>query len=551
MQNKDKKLRGVAYIRESTEDQDKGFSPENQKQSIIKYANEHNIDIVEWYKDLLSGRDATKRDDFQRMISDAKENKFDAVLVFHTSRFARNVGDARYYKRLLRDKLNIQVISITQYFGNHEDPTAFFSEVVVEAADELTSRNISFWVRTGLEQKRSQGNQLGNPPFGYYKKKIGHDTEKDRPIYENKWIVHADDSKIVQKIYQLYATGKYSFSGLASEINKAGAKTKVDNPFTYGSIKDILKNHVYTGYVYSPRRGYPKIRGNHPRIISDTLFEKVQDTIGSRTRAHGRPTAQHRIYLLQGLIYCYACRKYLEGKEGKPQAKLLPKMYCEAQPRKKGERHVYKCKIRREYKGCTQSEVACDAIDKQVLTFMEGFNIPEDIISLILEKLEKLFKEASNSTDLALRVSQLKKRKIRINTMFELEEMDEEKYRAEITNIRKELKRYEQMGIKGSNSQALVEKRVKETEKFLRDFKKFWNSGLGKEEQSEWIRMTIKRVWVKGKKVVAIEPHDQYKDLFQINKKFFKSLNSISGGGTSAEIEKRKVGVQFPLVTPV
>jgi DNA invertase Pin-like site-specific DNA recombinase len=50
----------VGYIRESTEEQDKGFSPDNQKRTIEEYAKKQNIQIVDWYKDLVSGTKAKK-----------------------------------------------------------------------------------------------------------------------------------------------------------------------------------------------------------------------------------------------------------------------------------------------------------------------------------------------------------------------------------------------------------------------------------------------------------------------------------------------------------
>ena len=49
--------------------------------------------------------------------------------------------------------------------------------------------------------------------------------------------------------------------------------------------------------------------------------------------------------------------------------------------------------------------------------------------------------------------------------------------------------------------------------------KKFWRSDIGFVEQREWIRMTIKRVWVKDRKVVGIEPHDNFKPLFVSHRK--------------------------------
>ena len=65
---------------------------------------------------------------------------------------------------------------------------------------------------------------------------------------------------------------------------------------------------------------------------------------------------------------------------------------------------------------------------------------------------------------------------------------------------------------------ASQEQHIKKTEKFLKDFPKFW-SRLEKEEMREWIRMAIKRIWVKNKKVVAIEPRDDFKALFSAHRK--------------------------------
>jgi hypothetical protein len=51
--------------------------------------------LVEEYIDFQTGREADKRADFQRLIEHAMEHRFDVVLVFHTSRFARNTVEAK------------------------------------------------------------------------------------------------------------------------------------------------------------------------------------------------------------------------------------------------------------------------------------------------------------------------------------------------------------------------------------------------------------------------------------------------------------------------
>src|SRR3954447_9331008 len=94
--------RAVAYLRESTVAQADGFSLDAQRQGIQRLARDNGFTLVGEYLDLHSGwRDAEKRPEFQRMMSDAAAGRFEAALVYHSSRFAREQTLARRYKSLL------------------------------------------------------------------------------------------------------------------------------------------------------------------------------------------------------------------------------------------------------------------------------------------------------------------------------------------------------------------------------------------------------------------------------------------------------------------
>ena len=100
-------------------------------------------------------------------MADATERRFDCVLVYHTSRFARNQVEARRYKQMLRERLGIKVISVTQPMGeDHSDPSAFLAESIHEMFDEYYSVSLSFWTRTGLREKARQGHLVGALPWG-------------------------------------------------------------------------------------------------------------------------------------------------------------------------------------------------------------------------------------------------------------------------------------------------------------------------------------------------------------------------------------------------
>src|SRR5436309_2623680 len=161
--------RAVAYVRESTEEQGQGFSPDAQREAIRTFAAENGLALVGEYCDFHSGwKRADGRPEFQRLMSDAAECRFDCVLVYHTSRFARNQVEARRYKQMLRERLGIKVLSVTQPMGEDpSDPSAFLAESIHEMFDEYYSVSLSFWTRTGLREKARQGHLVGSLPWGY------------------------------------------------------------------------------------------------------------------------------------------------------------------------------------------------------------------------------------------------------------------------------------------------------------------------------------------------------------------------------------------------
>ncbi len=234
--------RAVAYVRESTEEQGRGYSPDGQRQAIARYATDHGMQLTEEYLDFETGREADKRPGFQRLIEDAMERRFDVVLVFHTSRFARNTVEAKRYKKLLRSELGIDVISVTQPLGaDTDDPAAFLSESVHEIFDEYYSVSLSFWTKMGLREKARQGLLTGSLPWGYVKGEDG--------------IAIPDPVKaaFVRQLFEMYATGHHTDRTLTAWLNVSGQRTARDRAFGIDTVREMLCNAAYAGYVSGRR----------------------------------------------------------------------------------------------------------------------------------------------------------------------------------------------------------------------------------------------------------------------------------------------------------
>lgn len=109
---------GAAYIRVSTDDQLE-YSPDSQIEKIKEYAVRNDIQIDPQFifmDEGISGRTAKKRNAFNEMIGLAKTvpRPFDVILIWKFSRFARNQEEAILYKNMLRKKLDIDVISVSE-----------------------------------------------------------------------------------------------------------------------------------------------------------------------------------------------------------------------------------------------------------------------------------------------------------------------------------------------------------------------------------------------------------------------------------------------------
>ena len=87
-------IKAALYIRVSTAEQTlHGLSLDAQRDALTEYANRHNMQIVGVYADegITARKRLDKRDAFQRLISDVKQNKIDLILVTKLDRVVKNI----------------------------------------------------------------------------------------------------------------------------------------------------------------------------------------------------------------------------------------------------------------------------------------------------------------------------------------------------------------------------------------------------------------------------------------------------------------------------
>lgn len=301
---------GAAYIRVSTDDQTE-LSPDSQLSEIRAFAARNEIVIPDEYvfiegekKKGLSGRKASNRPEFQRMIALAKEKPkpFEVVLVWKFSRFARNIDESTYYKSILRKKCGIDVISISEPIM--EGMYGRLIEMIIEWSDEFYSINLATEVKRGMTSKEKAGEFCAYAPFGY-------------KMIDKRLEIDEEQAVIVKWIFEQYAGGAKS-NALARELTDRGVRTRFGNVIDHRFITYMVSNPLYKGYIVFSTDGRRKRgeiideeraiiqKGIHTPIVDEDLWQKCYNRYISEKRLEVRPPKKNE-YALRSLLKCGAC----------------------------------------------------------------------------------------------------------------------------------------------------------------------------------------------------------------------------------------------------
>ena len=231
------KLRVCAYCRVSTntdEQHDSFTSQVNYYKDMIE-SNPSWENAGIYADEGISGVNADKRPDFQRMISDCMEGKIDLILVKSISRFARNTLDTLNYIRTLKDK-RIAV----RFEEEHIDTMTAEGELLLTVLSSVAQQevqNTSEHVKKGLKMKMTKGQLVG------YSTCLGYDVDPKT----QELVINEKEAEIVRYIFTRYNEG-IGTTVLARELIEHGWKTKYGSPkWQDSTILGILKNEKYKG----------------------------------------------------------------------------------------------------------------------------------------------------------------------------------------------------------------------------------------------------------------------------------------------------------------
>ena len=278
----------AAYIRVSTQEQKlHGISLDAQMQKIQDYADQHNMRIVEWYKDEgVSGRKLIKnRPELQRMIHDAEAGKFERILFIKLDRFFRSV--AEYHECMKRISPVVWSTTEEQY-----DLTTANGRMLVNmklTIAELEADQGGERISIVNDYKVSTGQPItGSMPFGW---KIEVDKENGK----KKIVKDPDAAEAMDALIRNFL--KYQ----SKHKTLVFAKTMFNVSISYRSLSALLKNP----FLYGEYRGNPNYCEAY---ITKDEYNKIQEILDRNIKYTTK-----RTYIFSGLIVCPECGKLLKG----------------------------------------------------------------------------------------------------------------------------------------------------------------------------------------------------------------------------------------------
>jgi len=295
--------RVALLMRVSSEEQREKETIEIQDEFLKQYCDLYELEVADIYKD--DGVSGTiplhERPEGRRLLEDAKDGKFDVVLVYRLDRLGRSllvIVDA--HDRL--QQAGVALRSGTEPIDTSTPSGRLIFQMLASFA-EFERGTIRERTQAGLHRALKSGKQAGLIPYGY-------DITPD-----GSFEIVPEEAEIITQIFENIAAGATLYAE-AKRLNDEGVpspgKHYRGKPRKHGAgwghttIRDIVQRRAYAGtHVVKLNGGAETIERPVPAIVDPALREKVLERLQENKRyAGGR---RKRNYLLSGLIECTHC----------------------------------------------------------------------------------------------------------------------------------------------------------------------------------------------------------------------------------------------------
>ena len=288
-------LRAVGYCRTSGETQRDNTSIPNQQEDIGRFVKSQGWTLVRFYVDeCKSGAKIAGRDEFQQMMRDAANGKFDVIVPWDMSRFSRDGMDMLTSAKTLKRDFAVEVVDTKGRFDSRDRRRTITNFVDAGLAE---TERLSIMERT-KKGKIARVRRFGAP------------TGSTRPFGRiwNKetctWSIDPDKYAIVKDAAVRYLRGE-SMKSLAREYGL--------DPTTLHKVLTSRCGPVWVQRIRCPELDIDEtIETAVPPLLDPPVIAAILAK-AQANKTIDKTQLKHR-YLLGHAVFCGHCNSALTGQ---------------------------------------------------------------------------------------------------------------------------------------------------------------------------------------------------------------------------------------------
>lgn len=312
----------LLYLRKSRQD--------DPNETVEEVLAKHEAQLQEWaerelgcrippeniYREIVSGESIDAREEIKKVLARIEDPAVAGVIVMEPSRLSR--GDLADCSRIIdsfRFSRSVVATPYMTYDLENKMERKFFKDELLRGNDFLEyTKEILFRGRVAAVKR---GCFIGNhPPYGFNKIKIGKDHTLE---------INEDQAPAVELAFDMYVNQGATPYIIACRLNELGIKPARSAKWKKDSVRVMLRNPHYAGYVAFNQKKFTPVlengkivrkrlaqpqeeqiiaEGKHTGIISRDVWEAAQALVARNPRVD--PSKELKSPLA-GLLFCKKC----------------------------------------------------------------------------------------------------------------------------------------------------------------------------------------------------------------------------------------------------
>ena len=447
------KGKAATWTRVSSEEQFKSNnSIETQLEACHRYCERSNKEVkYDFGGTFESAKKAGEK--FLDMVGIVlNDPEIDTIIVYDYDRFSRNMTEGLTYKGQL-NRSGITIIAVNQPVDKSNLLAEHIEAILLIVAD-IDNAMRRHKCQEGMIACINRGEWYSKPPLGYTSKKVNREhilsINEDGRILKNAWEWIAHEPGISQ-------------SKIIERLKARGLEIKKQR------LSECLRNPFYCGKLVHKYLGDKIIKGKQEVLISEALFERVQQILDGNNKGYEQATETPRFPLKSHIYY---------------NGHMLTGYTV-----KKKDLDYYK------YSGKDGSvNVSANELHTKYAQLLDSFKVPEALIPILVEVLKLKFtqKEGIQAEDICA----VKKNLATISTYikmvkknYAIGKIDEDAYSSALADLEAERRvaeaELEKLSVNLSNLSAFIDDSIS----IACNLSSYWNKGCF--EVSQMIQKTV------------------------------------------------------------